>query len=90
MESFLAWLIESSLLIWMIFGIRKIFSGRISHAGIYALWLVVLIRFIVPVNFISTPVSVANLMEGRFAMYSEEEVDFAARDAQTGPEEKGQ
>ncbi len=39
MESFLAWLIESSLLIWMIFGIRKIFSGRISHAGIYALWL---------------------------------------------------
>ena len=90
MESFLAWLIESSLLIWMIFGIRKIFSGRISHAGIYALWLVVLIRFIVPVNFISTPVSVANLIEGRFAMYSEEEVDFAARDAQAGPEEKGQ
>lgn len=62
MESFLAWLIESSLLVLMIFGIRKVFSGKVSHAGIYALWLVVLFRFLIPVNFIHTPVSVADLV----------------------------
>lgn len=62
MESFLAWLIESSLFVLMIFGIRKVFSGRISYAGIYALWLVVLLRFIMPVNFISAPVSISSLV----------------------------
>lgn len=71
MESFLAWLIESSLLVLMIFGIRKVFSGKISHAGIYALWLVVLFRFMIPVNFISTPVSVANLVAERFTLQEE-------------------
>ncbi len=90
MESFLAWLIESSLLVLMIFGIRRIFSGRISHAGIYALWLVVLIRFMIPVNFISTPVSVASLIERRFAAFSEERADFTAWDAEEGTEEREQ
>ena len=42
MECFIEWMIESSLLILMILGIRKIFMGKIRYAGVYALWLVVL------------------------------------------------
>lgn len=76
MESFLAWMIESSLLILMIFGIRKVFSGRISYAGLYALWLVILLRFLIPVNFISTPVSVANLVTEALAVQEKEETDL--------------
>lgn len=90
MESFFAWLIESSLLVLMIFGIRKIFSGKISHAGIYALWLVVLIRFMIPVNFISTPFSVANLMERRFALQSDDEPELTAQGVDEKTDEKGQ
>lgn len=70
MESFLAWMLESSLLVLMISGIRKVFAGRISYAGIYALWLVVLFRFMVPVNFLSTPVSVANIVSGAFSAWN--------------------
>ena len=90
MENFVAWLIESSLLVLMIFGIRKIFSGKISHAGIYALWLVILVRFMIPVNFISTPVSVSNLIEERFAMESEEELELTVQGADEKTEEKEQ
>lgn len=90
MESFVAWLIESSLLVLMIFGIRKIFSGRIPHAGIYALWLVILVRFMIPVNFISTPVSVANLIEERFALKSEDEPELTVQIAGGRTEEKEQ
>ena len=71
MAGFLAWLIESSFLVLMIFGIRKVFMGKISYAGIYALWLVVLLRFMVPVNFFQAPVSVANLVEEQFAAHEE-------------------
>lgn len=90
MESFFAWLIESSLLVLMIFGIRKIFSGKISHAGIYALWLVVLIRFMIPVNFISTPFSVTNFIERRFAAQSDDEPELTAQGAEEQTDEKGQ
>ncbi|MCM1244900.1 MAG: M56 family metallopeptidase [Roseburia sp.] len=62
MGRFLAWLIESSLLIMMVFGIRRLFTGKIPYVAVYALWLVVLVRFLIPVNFISTPVSVSNFI----------------------------
>lgn len=70
MESFFEWFLESSLLVLMIVGIRKIFMGRIRYAVIYALWLLVLLRFIIPVNFISTPVSVANIMSDTFSEWA--------------------
>lgn len=62
MGSFFEWILESSILILLILGIRKVFMGKIRYAGIYALWLVVLLRLLIPVNFISTPVSVGNLI----------------------------
>lgn len=62
MENFFEWMLESSLLVLMVLGIRKIFTGRVRYAGIYALWILVLLRFMIPVNVISTPFSVGNLV----------------------------
>lgn len=73
MECFIEWMIESSLLILMILGIRKIFMGKIRYAGVYALWLVVLLRFFVPVNFVSTPFSVGNMLSNKFSSWTAEE-----------------
>lgn len=60
METFLGWVLESSLLIVMILGIRKVFMGKIRYSLICALWMIVFLRFLIPVNFISTPFSVGN------------------------------
>lgn len=83
MEWFFAWMLESSLLVLMIAGIRKMFSGKIPHALTYALWLIVLLRFLVPVNVISTPVSVANLVSQAFSP------DGKETERQTVPETDG-
>lgn len=64
MGSFFEWMVESSLLVMMIMGIRKMFIGKIRYSIIYALWFVVLLRFMIPVNFVSTPFSVGNLIPG--------------------------
>lgn len=66
MVRFLEWMLESSLLVLIIYGVRKMFSGRVPYAMIYALWFLVLLRFLVPVNFLSTPVSVANIVSHHF------------------------
>ncbi len=71
MESFFEWFLESSLLVLMIIGIRKIFMGKIRYGAVYALWLLVLLRFVIPVNIISTPVSVANLMSEAFSEWED-------------------
>ena len=55
--------LESSLLILFVLGIRKIFSGKISYRAIYALWLVVVFRFMIPVNIIPTPFGFADNMK---------------------------
>ncbi len=64
---FWEFILESSLLVLMVLGIRKIFSGKIRYAGIYALWLLVLLRFLVPVNIISTPFSAGTLISKTFS-----------------------
>ena len=75
MVTFLEWMLESSLLVLMVLGIRKIFMGKVHYAAIYSLWIVVLLRFMIPVNFISTPVSVANLFEKTFSAWNQTEAD---------------
>lgn len=80
MVTFLEWMLESSLLVWMVLGIRKIFMGKVHYAAIYSLWIVVLLRFMIPVNFISTPVSVANLFESSLSAW-----DQTGTDAQKDP-----
>lgn len=75
MVTFLEWMLESSLLVLMVLGIRKIFMGKVHYAAIYSLWIVVLLRFMIPVNFISTPVSVANLFEKSFSAWDQTKTD---------------
>lgn len=87
MEGFLAWLIESSSLVLMIFGIRKVFVGKVSYAGIYALWLVILFRFMIPVNFIQAPVSVADLITEKLVVQGE---NLPARQMQLTEESTGE
>ena len=66
--------LESSLLVLMILGIRKIFIGKIRYAGIYALWFLVLLRFMIPVNIISTPFSVGGIIPETLLVQPEEEL----------------
>lgn len=56
------WIITSGVLILMVLLIRKIFKGKISLRLQYGLWLLVLVRLLVPVNFIDTDVSILNLL----------------------------
>lgn len=62
MESFFVWILESSLLVLLILGIRKIFTGKIRYTALYALWLLILVRFLIPVNFFSTPFSIGTIV----------------------------
>ena len=52
-------LISSSVLILVLAILRLLLRGRISARLQYALWLLVLIRLLVPVSFFRSPVSVA-------------------------------
>lgn len=70
MERLLAWILESSLLVLLILGIRKIFMGKIRYTGIYALWLFVLLRFLIPVHFMSTPFSVGNVVSDAISSWN--------------------
>ena len=81
MESFFGWMLESSLLVLMLLGIRKAFMGRIRYAGIYALWLVILVRFMIPVNVISTPFSVGNVFSQAVSSWSKGEASEQAGSA---------
>ena len=62
MAEFGLWMLESSLLVLMILGIRKAFTGKISYAAVYALWLVAALRFLVPVNIIPTPFGIGTMV----------------------------
>lgn len=75
MVTFLEWMLESTLLVLMVLGIRKVFMGKVHYAAIYSLWIVVLLRLMIPVNFISTPVSVANLFEKSFSAWDQTKAD---------------
>lgn len=76
MGTFLEWMLESSLLVLMVLGIRKIFMGKIHYAAIYSLWIVVLLRLMIPVNLFSTHFSVANLFPKAFTAW--EQADASA------------
>ena len=74
MEVFWEWMLEASLLAGMILVIRKIFMGKIRYRLIYALWGVVLLRFLIPVNMIATPFSIENLLSKASLVWEEEDL----------------
>ncbi|WP_426348097.1 M56 family metallopeptidase [Alloiococcus sp. CFN-8] len=53
-------IITSSLLIIIVLFIRRAFKGRLTLKLQYALWLLVVIRLILPFSFIDSPVSIMN------------------------------
>lgn len=55
------WILTSSVLILMVAALRLVLKGRISLRLQYALWALVLVRLLCPVNLISSPVSVLNV-----------------------------
>lgn len=54
------WIISSSLLIIVVLFLRHILRGRISLRIQYAIWLLVAVRLLVPLNFGSTVLSIEN------------------------------
>lgn len=56
----LAWMITSGVSVALVLLIRRIFKGRISLRLQYALWLLVLVRLLTPVNIIDTDFSILN------------------------------
>lgn len=56
------WIVTSSILIAVIVVLRFIMKGKISLCLQYALWALVLVRLLVPVNFGSSELSAENLI----------------------------
>lgn len=57
------WIISSSVLILLVSGMRYLFQGKISLRVQYALWLLVAIRLLIPINFGDSVLSVENVTE---------------------------
>lgn len=56
------WIVTSSVLIAAVLALRTALKGRISLRLQYALWLLVLVRLLVPVNPLSSSLSVMNAL----------------------------
>lgn len=56
------WVITSSVLILTVIALRYILRGKISLRLQYSLWLLVLLRLLVPINFAESSVSVMNAL----------------------------
>ena len=54
------WILSASVLAAAVIALRYALGGRISPRIQYALWALVLVRLLVPVNFGSAPFSVGN------------------------------
>ena len=54
------WIISSSVLILIVIALRQILKGKISLRLQYALWLVVLVRLLVPFSIFDSSISVMN------------------------------
>ena len=56
------WIISSCVLIIIIIGIRKVFRKKLDARVLYALWLLVAVRLLVPVSFSESSISIQNLI----------------------------
>lgn len=59
----LSWIITSSILVLTVILLRTVFNGKIDPRIQYALWIVVLIRLLVPFNFHTSNISVLNTVD---------------------------
>ena len=58
----LLWIGSATVLTALMIALRYILRGRIVACAQYALWLLLLVRLLVPVNFGHSPLSIANLL----------------------------
>lgn len=58
----LEWIISSSILIAVIVVGRRFFKGRVSCRVQYGLWLLVVLRLLVPISPVQSSLSIANLL----------------------------
>ena len=56
------WILSSSLLILIVLVLRRSLRGKVSPRLQYALWLLVLLRLLIPGTLISSPISIAQLL----------------------------
>lgn len=79
------WILTSSVLILLVIAVRGLFKNKMKAKYIYALWLIVLVRLLCPVNFGELSFNLLSLAEeGKTQIeerMEEQEVD-AAREAQ--------
>ncbi len=72
----LSWSISSAILILLVMALRAVIKDRVSPRLRYALWLLVLVRLLVPVSLGSTPISVLNAVAtAETAVRGEAQVD---------------
>ena len=45
------WILTSSVLILLVLAVRGLFKNKMKAKAVYALWLIVLVRLLCPVNF---------------------------------------
>lgn len=57
------WILASSVLIIAVFLIRKLFGEKLTAGVQYGLWLLVLLRLVIPVNFFQSGYSLPGLMD---------------------------
>ncbi len=63
------WFITSSVLILVVILIRFLFRKRLALRVRYALWLAAVLRLLVPVTLLESPVSVLNLLPGELQAF---------------------
>ena len=56
------WILSSSLLILIVIGLRTYLKGRISFRVQYAIWLIVLLRLLIPFSVGRSPISVETVL----------------------------
>lgn len=72
------WIISSSVLIAAVIALRFALRGRIALRAQYALWLLVLVRLLVPVSFGTSALSVANAVPERTPVVMADRVETPA------------
>ena len=85
------WIVGSSILIMMIFAVRKVFGMRISSRFRYALWAIVMVRLLCPVALWNNQQLMQNITEVSRQLFQsmnqqENELNMADSNAEFGAE----
>ena len=74
----LEWIVSSSVLAALMIVLRYLLRGHISLRLQYSIWLILLLRLLLPVSLGTSPVSVANALPQAEVALAEQERTVAA------------